>query len=566
MRPSIFESPDSAAKLGTAKNLHALGRIADAEKLYREVLAQNSSDAEAMGLLAIAMLQRGNSKEAKKLLRQSLSASPPAWVYLRNLHPLLALLEKEGKDGEAARLADGGVPDWPALRLPDPSERAMLLGLARTLARLKRPDAAARLLESAIATLPADAELLYELARAHKLKGDLQATWTALAAADAAIQPNTKFGLLTELYACANALGKKTEAVALRNRIAAETPAFVFPRQAGHKAGILILSGFPNFKYETKTEFDLHFSGNYPTQLVRVLADEFHFSSVFSATPAGREAAANIPAPDLIINNFANAELLLAEGDAMAEAAFADSFGVPVINHPKKVLPTTRDRTAELVADIPGLVAPRTSRFSRTGKSVEDLADEIESQYGYPLITRTLSSQQGKGMVKVDDRDALIRFLSEDKKEDFFVTAFVDSRGEAKLYRKIRAAIVGGEIIVTRVDYSPHWNVHGRKSDEHRIAFYRNNRDLLAREDQICTDPHRELGQPAMQALQAIGDRIPLDIFGVDFDVAPDGQLVFYEANATMNLLSTAPPDIDHPRHMNEHLVSTLRNYLNSLL
>ncbi len=66
-----------------------------------------------------------------------------------------------------------------------------------------------------------------------------------------------------------------------------------------------------------------------------------------------------------------------------------------------------------------------------------------------------------------------------------------------------------------------------------------------------------------MQALLAITERIPLDIFGIDFDVAPDGRLVFYEANAVMNLLSTAASrEVDYPRHAETRMLAAIRTYL----
>ena len=30
--------------------------------------------------------------------------------------------------------------------------------------------------------------------------------------------------------------------------------------------------------------------------------------------------------------------------------------------------------------------------------------------------------------------------------------------------------------------------------------------------------------------------RVPLDFYGIDFDILPDGRLVFFEANAAMNI------------------------------
>jgi hypothetical protein len=37
-----------------------------------------------------------------------------------------------------------------------------------------------------------------------------------------------------------------------------------------------------------------------------------------------------------------------------------------------------------------------------------------------------------------------------------------------------------------------------------------------------------------MQTLQEIRKKIPLDVFGIDFDVMPDGTVLFFEANAAM--------------------------------
>jgi glutathione synthase/RimK-type ligase-like ATP-grasp enzyme len=242
-----------------------------------------------------------------------------------------------------------------------------------------------------------------------------------------------------------------------------------------------------------------------------------------------------------------------------------DSFGVPVVNHPTKAVPTTRDLSAKLLDGIPGVRVPRTLRFSRVGKTGEELVHEIEDQYDYPLITRTLTSQEGKGMTRVDSRDALVAVLSADCPEKFFVTEFVDSRGGNKFFRKIRAAIVKDEIIIVRVDYDIYWKIYARKSDE-RVKFYLDNAHLLDQEKRICKDPEAGLGRPALQSLRAIRDRIPLDVFGVDFDVDPDGLLIFYEANATMNLFSTAREEVSSPKEADDCLKLAFQRYFTSLV
>jgi hypothetical protein len=74
------------------------------------------------------------------------------------------------------------------------------------------------------------------------------------------------------------------------------------------------------------------------------------------------------------------------------------------------------------------------------------------------------------------------------------------------------------------------------------------------------------LGRSVIQALRAIRERIPLDVFGVDFDVNADGRLVFYEANATMNLFSTARKEVPYPKEGDERLKVAFQNYFTSLV
>ena len=115
-----------------------------------------------------------------------------------------------------------------------------------------------------------------------------------------------------------------------------------------------------------------------------------------------------------------------------------------------------------------------------------------------------------------------------------------------------------------RVDYDTFWNVHGRKNIK-RLAFYLEHPELLDLEKKICSNPEAELGRLAMQSFRALRERIPLDVFGVDFDVDGDGSLIFYEANATMNLLTTAQKEAPNPIEANERLKSVFQKYLGSL-
>ena len=358
---------------------------------------------------------------------------------------------------------------------------------------------------------------------------------------------------------------QKTYWKSLDMRVAA-SPVFMAERRATQKADALIISQNPAVDDSLKSFETLHLlCSNFPGQLARHFQEDFHFTYVFVGDATSPSARNKIPQPDFVINNHANGELILSKGSFSELTGLFDSFGVPVVNHPTQAIQTTRDTSANLLENIPGVLVPKTLRFSSVGKTREELLQEIENQYDYPLITRTLAAQESVGMSKADSREALVAALDSSLPEKFFVTEFVDRRGGNKFFRKIRAAIVRDEIVIVRVDFDTYWNVHGRKSAK-RVPFYLENAYLLDEEKRICNDPEAELGRSAMQSLRAIRDRIPLDVFGIDFDVDADGQVVFYEANATMNLFSTANKAVPNPKVANERLKLAFQRYFTSLV
>jgi len=346
----------------------------------------------------------------------------------------------------------------------------------------------------------------------------------------------------------------------------ASSPVFIGERRATQKSDALIINRNPDVDGSFKSFEALNrFCPNFPGQLGEHLHEDFHFTYVFVGDAIRPSARKQIPQPDFVINNHVNGELIVSEGKLAELKELVESFGVSVVNHPTKAIPTIRDLCAKLLDGIPGVRVPRTMRFSTIGKTREELVHEIEEQYDYPLLTRTLTSQESKGMNKVDSRDALVAVLSAtDCPEKFFVTEFVDSRGRNEFFRKIRAAIVKDEIILVRVDYDTYWKIYGRKSEK-RAQFYLDNAYLLDEEKRICKDPEAALGRSAIPSLRAIRERIPLDVFGIDFDVDADGRVVFYEANATMNLFSTARKEVPYPKEAGDRLKLAFQRYFTAI-
>ena len=93
------------------------------------------------------------------------------------------------------------------------------------------------------------------------------------------------------------------------------------------------------------------------------------------------------------------------------------------------------------------------------------------------------------------------------------------------------------------------------------IKFYQEHPELLEAEERICANPEKELGHATMETLKKIREKIPLEVFGIDFDVTNDGKVLFFEANATMLLLSSAVKTMPHPVHAEKRLLSSFKQY-----
>ena len=73
--------------------------------------------------------------------------------------------------------------------------------------------------------------------------------------------------------------------------------------------------------------------------------------------------------------------------------------------------------------------------------------------------------------------------------------------------------------------------------------FTRSILTSLSGEIEICLNPNTYFSRPVMDRLCALRSKNPLDVFGIDFDVMPDGRLLYFEANASMLLLRTEHPN-----------------------
>ncbi len=76
-----------ASAIADASEHHQAGRLDKAEALYRKVLQRDPGNVDALHLLGLAALNRGNPSQAIQLIGRALAAAPgfaPAYVNLGN--------------------------------------------------------------------------------------------------------------------------------------------------------------------------------------------------------------------------------------------------------------------------------------------------------------------------------------------------------------------------------------------------------------------------------------------------------------------------------------------------
>jgi len=234
--------------------------------------------------------------------------------------------------------------------------------------------------------------------------------------------------------------------------------------------------------------------------------------------------------PSLIFNQIADADSHAGSLKRCAELC-RQLDGVPVINHPDKVLATTRDLVSAALQGIPEVRMPRTVRarpltpdqvFEAAGASGIDL----------PLLVRLPGFHNGRNMVLLRSRADydLLHALPFDGRE-FYLTEFIDYRNHKGVYTKTRIAMLDGEPYFRHFLYDDDWMIHASS-----IRFMEQNPQVYSKAE--MDDRWTGWVERARPAFAAIHERIGLDYYGIDCHVHGDGRVLVFEANATMNFLT----------------------------
>jgi hypothetical protein len=411
---------------------------------------------------------------------------------------------------------------------------AMYIALARALVMRKQMEAAIGLLVSALSNLGGDTDFIKAATAVMIDAGHAEK-------AIAFLRPLTEVsgpvdgGLLIAHAAASHQAGLDEEARRLTRRAVEAVPVHLSAKEPGQVLLVGILNQAPMAITGGTTPAHLHFTTNTPASLALRHNHQYRFLSILPEAQSVAQALTAMPRPQIILNNWVNGEHLSTPATLQFISGFADRLALPVLNHPRKAADTTRQKNAHRLRGIPDLVIPRLIRFSHAPETRELAMRLIGEKVGFPVIIRGPFAQKGIGAEKIDTPAELASHLAVLPRMQLYAIEYVHNPAAGGAYRKIRAAVIGEEMFITHVHFGPHWKVH-RERDKEKLAAFDLDGKPASHAARMIATPEETLGRPAIAALHEIRKRIPLDIYGIDFDMLPDGRVLFFEANAAMNL------------------------------
>jgi glutathione synthase/RimK-type ligase-like ATP-grasp enzyme len=153
--------------------------------------------------------------------------------------------------------------------------------------------------------------------------------------------------------------------------------------------------------------------------------------------------------------------------------------------------------------------------------------------FTFPLLLRTPGFHGGQHFVRVESAGVLTERLAELRgfggaMAEVIAIEYLDARDADGWVRKYRVMIVGGKLYPLHLAISKQWKIHYFSADMRDRAEHR------AEEAKFLADMPGVLGARAMAALERLSAAIGLDYGGIDFGLNQDGEILLFEANATM--------------------------------
>ena len=542
---------DLALQMRAAAADHLAGRLTQAEAGYRRVLALSPDHAEALSMLALILADGPDPAEAEAVVQRLLVLRPDDCASLL----CLGRLRVRGGDDAAAveifRRAARGRPDL----APIHNE----LGVA--LNRLGRRDEALEALDQAVALDPAyqvargnRGMVLYESERFDEAVDALSAV---LASGDPAVD-EARASMLSNLVRAAGKADRLGEAEALaRAAIAAgrqdaetleqlarildgqrrSAEALAIRNDIARNAGVQ-RKGPLRAPEATVAVLASVGSGHVPT---RYLLDMNRLSTLFVGLVSPDQPDAPLGGLDLA--ELAGAGSVFSTlgdihrdaGQLAAAAQVCEQLGKPVINPPASIARTGRDTAATLFAGVPGLITPTATATTPAALA----ALPIDK----PILVRPPGDHGGENLVRLANAAQRDAYLAGDPEDHLLLTPFHDFRSPDGAWRKYRMIFVDRRVYPFHLAIGEDWLLHYWRAEMARSPW------KLAEEERFLDDWKGVFGAQAAAVAEEVARRLDLDYGGMDCALTADGDLLLFEANATILLHLDEPAAAAPAKH-----------------
>jgi glutathione synthase/RimK-type ligase-like ATP-grasp enzyme len=159
-----------------------------------------------------------------------------------------------------------------------------------------------------------------------------------------------------------------------------------------------------------------------------------------------------------------------------------------------------------------------------------------ERGFAFPLLLRSPGFHGGEHFLRIETAEELPAALEALPGRELLVMQYLDARGFDGKFRKYRVMMIDGQLYPLHCAVSSHWKIHYFSAEMEDYPEHR------AEDAAFLGDMPAVLGPRVMAALQAVQAALGLDYGGIDFGIDAAGDLLLFEANATMVIL---PPGED---------------------
>jgi hypothetical protein len=214
----------------------------------------------------------------------------------------------------------------------------------------------------------------------------------------------------------------------------------------------------------------------------------------------------------------------------------------PLLNPPRRVCNLDRDKLHRVLDGIAGVEIPVTKAVTREQLSQlspsADACCDIAGDLAFPVIIRPRGSHAGAGLAKLDDHDAIERYLDARPEREFFIARFVDYSNRDGLFRKYRIVFIDGRPYACHMAIADRWDIW------YLNAGMSASQSKRLEEQNFMQTFDIAFARRHATALNGISKRIGLDYFTVDCAETGDGSLLIFEADNTAIVHDMDPPEI----------------------